>query len=414
MILTRERDKINVLVRSEEMIVYEFKIKAKPSQYAAIDEAIRTAQFIRNKCLCYWMDRLGNSRNDLNKYCAVLAKEFSFAKNLNSMARQASAERAWFAIERFYENCKKKKPGKKGYPKFKKYSRSVEYKTCGWKLLSPKRIKFTDKNDIGELKLVGTWDLGHYSTAQIKRIRLIRRADGYYCQFCIKVDLKIELEPTNQMVGLDVGLKYFLADSNGHTEPNPRFYREAEKMLKRANRQKSKKYCKNKKPQSKNYHKARKRYARQHLKVSRRREEHAKRIAGSVIHSNDVVAYEDLNIAGLVRNHKLAKSISDAGWSQFRRWLEYFGGKYGRVTIAVPPHYTSQECSNCGEIVKKTLSTRTHICPHCQYVEDRDINAAKVILQRGLKILWGTEEFTLQERSPLGELEKSCPLTASR
>ncbi|WP_318730906.1 transposase, partial [Roseofilum sp. Guam] len=124
--------------------------------------------------------------------------------------------------------------------------------------------------------------------------------------------------------------------------------------------------------------------------------------------------YEDLNIAGLVRNHKLAKSISDAGWSQFRRWLEYFGGKYGRVTIAVPPHYTSQECSNCGEIVKKTLSTRTHICPHCQYVEDRDINAAKVILQRGLKILWGTEEFTLQERSPLGELEKSCPLTASR
>ncbi|MGF1497818.1 MAG: hypothetical protein ACFB8W_13480, partial [Elainellaceae cyanobacterium] len=107
------------------MIVHEFKIKAKPSQYKAIDEAILTAQFIRNKCLRYWMDNKGVSKYDLNKYCAVLAKEFSFADELNSMARQASAERTWSAISRFYDNCKSGKPGKKGVPKFKKHSRSV-------------------------------------------------------------------------------------------------------------------------------------------------------------------------------------------------------------------------------------------------------------------------------------------------
>jgi transposase len=92
------------------MIVYEFKIKAKESQYRAIDEAIRTSQFIQNKCLRYWMDNKGVGKYDLNKHCAVLAAEFPFADELNSMARQSAAERAWSAISRFYDNCKKKNP----------------------------------------------------------------------------------------------------------------------------------------------------------------------------------------------------------------------------------------------------------------------------------------------------------------
>ncbi len=86
----------------------------------------------------------------------------------------------------------------------------------------------------------------------------------------------------------------------------------------------------------------------------------------------------------MVKNRHLAKSISDAGWSTFRSWLEYFGHKYGKVTVAVPPHNTSQNCSNCGEKVKKSLSTRTHVCPHCGYVEDRDVNASINILRIGI------------------------------
>jgi putative transposase len=92
------------------MIVYEFKVKAKESQYRAIDEAIRTSQFIQNKCLRYWMDNKSVGKYDLNKHCAVLAAEFPFADELNSMARQSAAERAWSAISRFYDNCKKKNP----------------------------------------------------------------------------------------------------------------------------------------------------------------------------------------------------------------------------------------------------------------------------------------------------------------
>ncbi len=129
------------------MIVYEFKAKGKLNQYRAIDEAIRTSQFIQNKCLRYWMDNRGVSKYDLNKYCKVLAKELTFANELNSQARQSAAERSRSAISRFYDNCKKQIPGKKEFPKFKKHSRSVEYKTTGWKLLDPKHIQFTDKKN---------------------------------------------------------------------------------------------------------------------------------------------------------------------------------------------------------------------------------------------------------------------------
>jgi putative transposase len=377
------------------MIVYEFKVKGKEKQYRAIDEAIRTSQFIQNKCLRYWMDNKNIGRYDLNKYCAVLAAEFSFADELNSMARQSAAERAWSAIARFYDNCKKKVKGKKGFPKFKKHCRSVEYKTSGLKLsTNRKAITFSDKKGIGTLKLKGTYDLNHYDIKQIKRVRLVRRSNGYYAQFAIDVKIKVETHPTQQVVGIDLGLKYFIADSKGNVEPAPKFYRKSEKALNRANRKKSKKFSTTKRKakvrQSNNYHKARNRYARKHLRVSRQRKEYCKKLAYSVIQSNDLVAYEDLNVKELVRNRHVAKSISDAGWYAFRLWLEYFGHKYGKVTIAVPPHNTSQNCSNCGEKVKKSLSTRTHVCPHCGYVADRDLNASINILKLGLSTVGHT------------------------
>jgi len=380
------------------MIVYEFKVKGKQKQYQAIDEAIRASQFIQNKCLRYWMDNKNVGRYDLNKYCAVLADVFPFADQLNSMARQSAAERAWSAIARFYDNCKRKGTGKKGFPKFKKNCRSVEYKSTGWKLsTNRKSITFSDKKGIGTLKLKGTYDLNCYDIKQIKRVRLVRRADGYYAQFAIDVNVRIETQPTNQVVGIDLGLKYFIADSKGNVEPSPQFYRQGEKQLNRANRQKSQKFSpqktKAKLPQSNNYYKAKNRYARKHLRVSRQRKEYCKRLAYSVIQSHDLVAYEDLNVKGMVRNRKLAKSISDAGWYTFRQWLEYFGHKYGKVTIAVPPHHTSQNCSHCGEKVNKSLSTRTHVCPHCGYVEDRDINAAINILRLGLSTVGHTGTY---------------------
>ena len=378
------------------MLILEFKAYGKQAQYQAIDEAIRTGQFIRNKCIRLWMDEPKTCKYDLSRYCKVLADEFPFAKDLNSQARQSSAERAWASISRFYDNCRKKVPGKKrcdpattkvareraprqGYPKFKKFSRSVEYKTTVWKLSDDtKWINFTDKKGIGKLKLKGTWELWCYDQKLIKRVRLVRRADGYYVQFCVSVEVTEIIEPSGKTIGLDVGLKEFYTDSNGNTEPNPRFYRQGSQRIKFYQKRVSRK-----KKGTANRKKAINKLGRTHLKISRQRNEHAKRLARCVIKSNDLVAYEDLKVKNLVRNHCLAKSINDAGWYQFRKWLEYFGKKFGRVTVAVNPAYTSQNCSSCGEVVKKSLSTRTHVCS-CGCVLDRDHNAAINILERAL------------------------------
>lgn len=443
------------------MFVLEFKAKVKLAQRIAIDEAIRTAQFVRNKCLRYWMDNRGGiGKYDLYKHNTKLRSEFEFVKNLNSHACQAAVERTWSSISRFYENCRKSpraersprtsespevtdgdvsprtaempsgadgiassldkggNTGGMGYPRFKKHSRSVEYKTSGWSLSENRRwIKFTDKKNIGALKLIGTRDLNYYQVEQIKRVRIIRRADGYYVQMVLSLDPRDTVKPhpvTNRAIGIDVGLKYFYADCEGNTVAMPNYYRVAERQLNRANRKKSVKYRRGQ-PQSANYHRARKRYARKHLRVSRQREEYCKANAYSVIQSNDLIAYEDLNVRGLVKNRHLAKSITDAGWSTFRRWLEYFGYKYGKITVAVPPHNTSQNCSNCGKKVQKSLSTRTHVCPHCNYVADRDVNAARNILQRALTTAGhvgslGTCSGVLPERNVPYTLGESFPL----
>jgi putative transposase len=361
------------------MLVLEFKAKGKTTQYSAIDESIRTAQFVRNKAIRYWMDNRGVGQKELYRLSKALREEFPFAKALNSSACQAAIERAYSSIARFYDNCKKSIPGKKGYPTFRKNCRSVEYKTSGWKLSETrKQITFTDKKGIGKLKLKGTWDLNFYQLEQIKRVRLVRRADGYYVQFLVDAQSKEVLKPTGKTIGLDVGLKEFYTDSNGHTEPNPKFYRTGEKAVKFRQRRVSRK---NK--GSANRRKAINQLGRVHLKISRQREEHAKRVARCVIQSNDLVAYEDLRIKNLVKNHCLAKSINDAGWYQFRRWLEYFGIKFGRITVAVNPAYTSQACSSCGSLIEKSLSTRTNAC-ECGFVLDRDWNAAINILELAL------------------------------
>jgi putative transposase len=368
------------------MLVLEYKVKGKQHQYNAIDDAIRTTQFIRNKANClqqrfairYWLDAPRELKIDkfaLNKYSTELRSDFTFAAELNSMAVQSAAERGWSAISRFYDNCKSKKSGKKGYPRFQKDCRSVEYKTSGWKLHKTKRrITFTDKKGIGELKLLGKWDIQSYELKDIKRVRLIRRSDGYYAQFCIGIDV-VDIQPrTGVDIGLDVGIESFYTDSNGHHEPNPKFLRKAEKSIKHSQRRIYKKV-----KGSSGRKKARKVYAKKHLKVSRQRIEHAKKIARNVCKSNDLVAYEDLRVSNMVKNHCLAKSISDASWYLFRQWIEYFAVKFDKITIAVAPHYTSQKCSSCGVIVKKSLSTRTHKCS-CGCELHRDTNAAVNIL----------------------------------
>ncbi|MFN9188762.1 MAG: RNA-guided endonuclease InsQ/TnpB family protein, partial [Pseudanabaena sp.] len=204
--------------------------------------------------------------------------------------------------------------------------------------------------------------------------------------FCVDVDRREEIEPTQTTIGLDVGLNHFYTDSKGEVVENPRYLRKSERQLKKLQRKVSKR-----KKGSANRRKAIKRLAKKHLQVSRQRKDFAVKTARCVVRSNDLIAYEDLQIRNMVKNHKLAKSISDASWSMFCQWVEYFGKVFGKVTVAVPPQYTSQNCSSCGKQVVKTLSQRTHHCGPCGTVLDRDHNAALNILAIGLNRVGHTQ-----------------------
>src|SRR5215471_16708264 len=177
-----------------------------------------------------------------------------------------------------------------------------------------------------------------------------------HVQFALKTERTMAHEPTGKQVGIDVGLKSFYTDSQGQTVANPRYLRKAEKQLKRLHRRVSRKQ-----KRSKNRKKASKRLAKGYLQVRRQRQDFARKTARALITSRDMIAYEDLKIASLVKNHRLAKSISDASWGLFLAWVGYYGLIAKVPVIAISPRFTTQDCSGCGSRVQKSLSQRTHI-----------------------------------------------------
>ena len=308
----------------------------------------------------------------------------------------------------------------------------------GW-TLDPdgKHLTWSDGCGIGRVRLLGTREIASFPLQQIKRVRLVRRADGYYAQFVVEAKRRVEHRPTGKQVGIDVGLNAYYTDSTGARVENPRYLRQSEQCMRMLNRRLSRKsihHQRGRKPkhnhaarqrakqnkyprqtmspvatttqetsasvsaqvssqrvrapkppkQSANWHKARVALARRHLTIQRQREDFARKQANALVSSHDLIALEDLQVRNLVKNRHLAKAISDASWATFRYWVEHYGQVRGIPVIAVPPRYTSQRCSRCGTLVMKSLSVRTHICPSCCLILDRDQNAASNILTAAL------------------------------
>jgi putative transposase len=212
-----------------------------------------------------------------------------------------------------------------------------------------------------------------------KTVHLVLRADGHwYALLVCETEAYNEHLPSicdHPDIGLDVGLKSFLTDSEGNTVENPRFYRTSQQTLRRKQRT----LCRRKQG-SYRQRKAAKSVAKMHLKINRQRRDHHFKVAKQYAEQYHHIAVEDLQIINMVKNHHLSKSILDASWGQFLAILEAKAASAGHQVIRVNPRFTTQACSNCGELVQKSLSVRTHICTSCGYVADRDVNAAKNIL----------------------------------
>jgi putative transposase len=204
-----------------------------------------------------------------------------------------------------------------------------------------------------------------------KTVTISREADGWYaCFSCEGVPIR-PLPVTGQETGIDLGLEAFATLSDGSQIANPRIFRVAELNLKRAQRRVSRR-----KQGSHRRRKAVELLARAHQRVRRQRADFHHKAALALVRQCDTIYHEELQTANMVRNHYLAKSIADAGWSAFLGILSFKAVCAGRSVVGVPPAYTSQDCSGCGERVSKSLSVRTHICPSCGLVMDRDENAA--------------------------------------
>jgi putative transposase len=263
-----------------------------------------------------------------------------------------------------------------GYPRFQGWGRynSFTYPQYGGGVILDGGIRNLSK--IGRIRI----RLHRPLEGTPKTITISREADGWYASIsCADVPAQ-PLPPTGQETGIDVGLKVFLITADGASIESPYHYRKAEKQLATAQRRVARR-----KRGSKRRTKAVALLKRKHQKVQRqrqRRDLHHK-AARALLRQYDVIYLEDLQVRNMVRNSHLAKSISDAGWAQFRTVLTFKAACAGKWVRAVPPAFTSQECSDCGERVPKSLSVRTHICPHCGLILDRDENAAHNILRAG-------------------------------
>ena len=214
-----------------------------------------------------------------------------------------------------------------------------------------------------------------------KTCYLVKRADGHWyalivCELPVSEDRSHPADD-RPAVGIDLGLKVFLADSEGNTVENPRFFRTSEVTLRR----KQRRLCARKKGSSRRRKMARE-VAKTHLKIERQRRDFHFKTAKHYADAYQTIVVEDLNVRGLARS-RLAKSILDAAWGAFLTILSCKAASAGGQVVRINPRLTTQKCSRCGEVVQKSLSVRTHICPWCGYVADRDVNAAENILKAG-------------------------------
>ena len=298
---------------------------------------------------------------------------------VNAQVLQATLRRLHRSFENFFRRVK---AGDKeaGFPRFKSRMRCSSFtfpqmkgafRLAGDKLYLSK---------IGHVRL----HLSREVEGTLKTCTIKREADGWYAILTAEVEAQ-PWPKTGESVGVDMGLENFATLSNGETIANPRHLRKAEKRLKTAQRSVSRK-----KKRGANRKKAVKLLAKQHQTVKRQRQDFAHKEARKIVQQYDEIAVEDLNIKGLVKNHHLAKSISDAAWGTFINTLASKAAEAGKRVWKVAAPYTSQDCSGCGHRMKKTLAEREHRCSECGLQLHRDHNAALNIQARAVPLGMGT------------------------
>ena len=364
------------------------KIRIYPTaeQVDFINKQLGCCRFVYNNCLAFRKDSYQNehvsvSSSEAVKHITSLKKDNEWLKDVHSKVLQQSVRDMNQAYDNFFKLHR-------GFPKFK--SKHDNRQSCRF----PKDAFIGVRGN--RIDLIKVLKDIHFKCSRnderylnrnqdkVKSITLSKEPNGkFYLSVLIDKPLR-QVPQSSSMVGLDLGIKDFAVTSDGQVIENIHFKKNEESRLKRLQRQISKKVV-----GSKNREKARLRFAKLNEKIRNRKLNFLHDVTNHLIDENQVIVMEDLNVKGMVRNHKLAESISEVNWGEFRRMLAYKAAWHGRQLVFIDRFYpSSKRCNHCGYINKGlTLKDRQWVCPECGSLIDRDYNAALNILEEGERII---------------------------
>ncbi len=354
---------------------FQYRLYASKAQSEALLEMLETCRRLYNRSLAERRDAYEREGKSLNYYDQANTlreqrKRNPYLARVNYSATQDVLRRLDKAFQAFFRRLKAGE--KPGYPRFKPKGRydSMTFPAYGDGCrLKDKRLYL---QNVGRVKL----KLHRPLKGRIKTVTVRRKADSWYASFACEVEA-VPLPPSDNMCGVDLGLETFAVTSDGEFFPAVKYLRKAARNLKRLQRRVSRR-----EKGSNRRRRAVRQLARTHLHIANQRKDTAHKVARSLVKRYGLIAVEDLRVNNMLKNHRLAGSISDAGWNLFVNILKAKAAEAGRQVVEVDPRNTSQTCSGCGRIVQKPLSKRWHSCPVCGTSLHRDVNAAINILHR--------------------------------
>lgn len=368
---------------------YKYRIYPNKQQEELIQKTFGCVRFVYNQCLAYKIDKYKNekvslSRIDCNNYKnRVLKKEYEWLKEVdkcaldNAVINMDSAYQKFFKEHAGFPKFKSKHNNRKSYTTNCMYNNGGKYKTI--------EVNFhNNKIKLPKLKWIKA-KLSRNFKGKIKSTTISQEPSGKYFVSVLVETEHVPMESTGCMVGIDLGIKDLLITSDGEKFDNVHITKKYEKKLTREQRRLSRKV-----KGSKNWNKQRIKVAKVHEKIRNTRLDNLHKISHKLISENQVIVSEDLAISNMVKNHNLAKAISDCGWYELTRQLQYKADWNGRQYIKIGRFVkSSQTCHVCGYVNQETkyLAVREWTCPECNTYHDRDVNAAINILNEGLRML---------------------------
>lgn len=336
----------------------------------------------------YRTDGVRTTYAETDRFLTEMKKrpELAFLNEVSSVPLQQTLRHQYRALNNFFTRRAR-------YPRFKSrrgrksatYTRSAFRYRHGQLFLA---------RQTGPLRFVWSWTDIDQDTIVPSMVTVIHDADGrWYVTFQLDVADPQPLPKTGNAVGVDMGIRSFAATSDGEVLDNPRLMQRKQRNLARYQRRMARKQ-----KGSKNRAKAARKVAVAHSKVRRARNDFLQKTSTKLVRANDVIVIEDLNVSGMLRNRRLARAISDCGWSSFRHMLDYKTVKWGKRLVVIDRFCpSSKTCSSCGHLLAQlSLDTRTWHCPSCGNRHDRDLNAAKNILAEGLSVTACRADISLQ------------------